>query len=274
MDRSRFDELARTWAFPASRRRVLGRLGMSAAAGLLALLGAGAAAEPRRCRKAGQTCPRHVKSKPCCSGVCCGDRCCAEGESCTEAGCCPQIQSCGDLCCPPETVGCSEKVLPDGTAILGCLCKEGTKYKPVTNQCVPCPVACASDDECCEGLCCNGTCCAGTCCGDKCVAEAGCPVCCDGACCPSEANGFEPHLCVDGKCVPCTTAHGGACGADRPCCDGVCYGNTCCCNGYEFCGGKPCCTAGGFICVFGECVCPGPAPCSYCLVCTCPVHLP
>jgi hypothetical protein len=222
MDRDRFDALTRLFASDLPRRRVVRALaGIAAAA--LAPLGGAAMAGPR-CRGAGAKCGRG-RGNQCCTGACCAGHCCADGEACTgtRAGCCPQLRACGELCCPPGNAGCSEHTLPDGTVAVGCLCGPGTRWVPTTNECVPCPVACTSDAECCEGTCWQGACRACTKPGDSCSTDADC--CEDG------------DHCVEGRCVLCSLL-GGACRTVADCCsiyfhlaDGWCVDGICrCCH--------------------------------------------
>lgn len=212
---------------------------LGSALGGMATMLLGAEAQARDCRKPGQKCERRSKHKPCCSDVCCAGACCAEGERCTETGCCPRIQSCGRLCCPPENVGCTEKTLPDGTVIVGCLCKEGLVYDPETNRCLPCPTSgdhCPDDDPCCvgckgitEGPCqTNDDCCGDLLCGvngpiRRCFCrEQGDECFVDADCCP-EAGG-----CIGGRCGGCIGLFANdVCPADGECCNDSCVDGEC-----------------------------------------------
>jgi hypothetical protein len=197
MDGHRFDAWTRHLSQRSSRRRALRAL--AGAGGLLGLSGGRAAARPR-CRADGHPC---AAAGDCCSGYCPRAQRQRRLRRCAP---CAGV-GCGDLCCPAETVGCTELKLPDGTVVVGCLCKEGTKWEPETNQCVPCPVDCASDDECCEGLCCDGHCCV--------CREPGSPCRVDADCCGEIVNGDqETGRCLDGVCRCCAQ---GAISGSVPC---------------------------------------------------------
>jgi hypothetical protein len=205
MDGTRFDDLTRVLAGSGSRRRFLGRLGAGMLGGVAALLGISDTAA--RCRPAGRTCSANDH---CCSRFC-GDR------DRTGDGQCEPCEGvvCDELCCPPETIGCTENVLPDGTALIGCLCPEGTLYDRARNECRPCANVggtCRADEDCCDGVCAeDGRCVDRSCCSPEavCDADGTAGICCAGpmtaeCCCPSsptEDDGFV-HCCTPGvDCV-------------------------------------------------------------------------
>ncbi len=166
-----FDEVSKALAAPHTRRQALKLFGATAVGGLVSLIGVGraSAADPGRCRRAGQGCRR---SSECCSGICSPSGTCA---------------------CPPPKV-------PDRQG--HCVCPADTETCGRYTEYAQC---CTSTQECCNAgfsqYCCNGNCCYGT--GTYSGSVSCCP---EGtACCriPSGQFAGYPLCCPTGTtCQP------------------------------------------------------------------------
>jgi hypothetical protein len=198
MDGQRFDEWARAFAVPGTRRRLLGGL----AAGALGLVGLGRA-EAATCRDPGRLCREHAN---CCSGLC-GPKDVTGRRTCH----CQTPTDCRTPTGPCHAATCTLGVCGE-TILVGQACDDGNP------------------------LCCAGTCCAETClnsvCTGTCAASGSCgdvpnvPACSPDiptCACTTLAEGggacTGPVGCL--SATPCT--------ATTDCLPGfVCSLNTCC----------------------------------------------
>lgn len=205
MDGRRFDDLTRTLAASATRRRFLGGLGAAVAA--LVAHGGGDGAEARQ--------------------AACGNVVCARNPSKCAAGCvcCAYANARGRIinsrCRPPGTCG-------PGTVA----CPDGERYCEDPRRCA----GCCGDGDCAGGVCRDGDCCQPrlTCASGECgVVPDGCGGELDcGPCCVPDCGG---RTCGDdgcgdscGACASCTTCGSGGTCEPRVCAGaGQCSAETC-----------------------------------------------
>lgn len=209
MDGSRFDDLTRTLAAGASRRRVLGALGGLAAA----VLGRGPAqAAPSNC--AVGCANLKGPQKAACGQACrqCGGDfnrvCVAEGPfGPTGFTCCPAGTFCvfgPGICCPEGADVCFDA---DGNATC---CPEGTFCDVETGQCGP-PAACDAASGCFGGACAQGCFCVtdtegqGACVSGA-FADCGAPPCETSAECGDGGHCVDATECCGGPTRVCFPA--------------------------------------------------------------------
>lgn len=175
MDADRFDELTRSVAVSASRRRLLKAVAAGCAAALATAFGVGPAAASYGCRlpsgRRGRLCSgvcRDIKNDPKNCGTC--GRVCGNGTFCCNGwcadpahnapGCYPPSLFCGGICTSP--------------------------YDDPTN-CGACDVRCGANQDCCSGQCLSQ--------GTEQNCES-CYACSGGFVCDPDANGPGVPGCV------------------------------------------------------------------------------
>ena len=285
MDGHRFDDLARAFAGPRSRRRLLGGL----VAGLGGALGLGAAGGRAAPRGGGKPQGRCATGYTNCRGTCvilaadenhCGacSTACPTGWDCCGGTCRPpesfvdDVANCGGcgVACPPGQGCCGGECRNDEGA--GCATAAGCCGGGGGLQCLPSPfegvlvchdpATCVPQNFPCGGpdwVCCAGTYCDGST-GDCefCAGEGGSCEFDSDACCTAETgrtcttdNGGHRQCCASGKA--CVSFGGSVC-CQNP--DASCYTVGCCETG------KSCGLPGRFLCcgadetcneVTGEC---------------------
>lgn len=268
MDEQRFDDFARNFAKPTSRRRVLRGL-LAAGAASIGLSTGADAAETKR--KPGQICRR---TSDCVAGTTCDPT--STGRSvCT---CVPGTRECGNKCitdsplicctfkdCPVDANPCKERVCnadgfcgqkneADGSSCPAGICCGGACVDSTTDEshCGDCVTQCSAGNVCTTDGCCIGlqTCGTSCCTGFHEVCDVDISHCCfnEQVCKTSTGGEFccaETTVCCGAAGTQCISYNDRTCASNGACCDNeVCEGGKCCPASLA-CDGQ-CCPLGTF----------------------------